>query len=451
VTNLDPLEVARKEDWETSPTKEYEGTEESQKKGLRWDFVEHFGDVETGERWAGHVFAISPKITGSAGKLHPSELYPGLVQPDELKLSPWDAARKKLGRPPKNPIMPEGFFEGIFEEAGVPREEVFIQAPYDEEYSFYSNTSAVYKEPDFYHTVRSNIPQMFRRLGVDYVDSLCIPNDVQGGQKSKLYWEALESFVEEGKIRAIGLRDLEDVKDLRNRWRGALKVKPSFIQAPMEGMKPKQTVQSWRNIGLDAAEAGMVYQAVESLQTFYWFFDPKTEAFMLTPKTPASDKHWAERTAAKYNCSVPQLVLRFLMGIGVSCVIGGREIIDEDYMKGTYRTYAHLGGGAGGEWDVITPQQALAARFIPLTEEDAGYMDMLYRTHVRLPDDPLDDYGKHTQSEFKISTDDTSPTFLDEGFKAGSGKEKDMFANSAWKQGIERMKKRTALPDFMNQ
>lgn len=81
--------------------------------------------------------------------------------------------------------------EGI-RQSGIPREEIFV-------------TTKVSPKNMNNRTVRESLEESWRKLGSDYIDLLIIHFPVKGEGDIKAAWQIMEEFVENEKIRSIGI------------------------------------------------------------------------------------------------------------------------------------------------------------------------------------------------------------------------------------------------------
>ena len=194
----------------------------------------------------------------------------------------------------------EGVGLGL-KECGVPREEIFLQTKLKAEIKNYEDA-------------KREIELSFKKLDVDYIDSVIIhwptPWELRNGnvrfEKENLeVWRALSEYVKEGRIRTIGLSNFwaSDVKNILDN----AEIKPTVNQIKVHiGETPIDLINYCK-------ENNIVVQA----------YSPIAHGKLL-------DNEMVAKMAAKYNVSISQLCIRYTLQLGLVSI---PKTTHPEYMK----------------------------------------------------------------------------------------------------------------------
>ncbi|MBQ9520715.1 MAG: aldo/keto reductase [Acholeplasmatales bacterium] len=194
----------------------------------------------------------------------------------------------------------EGVGLGL-KECGVPREEIFLQTKLKAEIKNYDDA-------------KREIELSFKKLDVDYIDSVIIhwptPWELRNGnvrfEKENLeVWRALSEYVKEGRIRTIGLSNFwaSDVKNILDN----AEIKPTVNQIKVHiGETPLDLINYCK-------ENNIVVQA----------YSPIAHGKLLNNEMVA-------KMAAKYNVSISQLCIRYTLQLGLVSI---PKTTHPEYMK----------------------------------------------------------------------------------------------------------------------
>lgn len=91
-------------------------------------------------------------------------------------------------------------------------------------------TSVPYNRDDELHNqVITSLNVSLTNLRTDYLDSLLIHSPMRTFEATLSVWRVFETFVKEGRVRAIGLSNTYDIHTLERLYNAA-EIKPSFLQ-----------------------------------------------------------------------------------------------------------------------------------------------------------------------------------------------------------------------------
>ncbi len=164
------------------------------------------------------------------------------------------------------------------QKSGIPREEFFI-------------TTKVWVSNYGYEECRKSVFESLKKLKTDYIDLMLLHqpfNDYYGA------WHALEALYSEGKIRAIGISNFlpDRVVDISN----FAKVKPMINQIEMNPLHQRNEDKKWHD----------KYDIIT--ESWASFGEGRNNMF----SNPT-----IEKIGKKYNKSVAQVILRWLIQRGV--------------------------------------------------------------------------------------------------------------------------------------
>ncbi|XP_022799196.1 uncharacterized protein LOC111337205 isoform X2 [Stylophora pistillata] len=181
-------------------------------------------------------------------------------------------------------------------ESGVPREEVFI-------------VSKVHPRFLGFEETLKSVEESLTKLKVDYIDLMLIHSmDCDEGPGAHLIcqqgepkgtwedsWKALESLVNKGKIRSIGVSNFE-VEDLK-RLLEIAKVRPSIVQNFFDPFNQDRATREF------CEQNGIRYMGHSPLGDSW-----KREGL---PVNPVLSDQGLRKIATKFDASIPQLVLKW--------------------------------------------------------------------------------------------------------------------------------------------
>ena len=194
----------------------------------------------------------------------------------------------------------EGVGQGL-KECGIPREEIFLQTKLKAEIKNYDDT-------------KREIELSFKKLDVDYIDSVIIhwptPWELRNGnvrfEKENLeVWRVLSEYVKAGRIRTIGLSNfwISDVKNILDNC----EIKPTVNQIKVHiGETPKDLIDYCQ-------KNDIVVQA----------YSPIAHGKLL-------DNEVVSKMAAKYNVTISQLCVRYTLQLGLVSI---PKTTHPEYMK----------------------------------------------------------------------------------------------------------------------
>lgn len=193
-----------------------------------------------------------------------------------------------------------GVGEGI-KLSGIPREQIFLQTKLKAEIKNYKDA-------------KKAIEESFAKLDVDYIDLMIIhcPQPWDKFRNGEHYfegnleaWRALEEFYEQGKIRAIGVSNFEEV-DIENILKNG-KVKPTVNQILTHiGNTPFKLIKYCQ-------EHDIVVEA----------YSPIAHGRMLKNEE-------VRKMAEKYQVSIPQLCIRYTLQLGA---VSLPKTVHDEYIK----------------------------------------------------------------------------------------------------------------------
>lgn len=174
----------------------------------------------------------------------------------------------------------EGVGQGIkqgLQEAGIPREELFV-------------TSKVWNADQGYESTLAAYETSLKKLGLTYLDLYLIHWPVKG--KYKETWRALETLYEEGKIRAIGVSNFH-IHHLQDLFQGS-KIKPMINQVEFHPRLIQKELRAF------CTEQGIQFEA----------WSPLMQGKLL-------DNPTLQKIADKYGKSIAQVIIRWDLQHGV--------------------------------------------------------------------------------------------------------------------------------------
>lgn len=165
--------------------------------------------------------------------------------------------------------------------SGVPREEFYLttKIPPTEEYI---------KDKE---TVKATVEKSLKNLRTDYIDLYLIHQPIEDEEQLKLTWQVLEEFVENGKLRSIGVSNFS-VEDLKKLNKFAV-IKPAVNQI-------QSNPTNWNDETIEfMLDEGITPQAWGPM------------------KTSAEQKEKVKNISDKYGKSWGQVLLRYQIQRGV--------------------------------------------------------------------------------------------------------------------------------------
>lgn len=189
-------------------------------------------------------------------------------------------------------------------ESGIPREQIFIQ-------------TKIFPEDLGYEATLRAFPGSLERLKTTWVDSLllhkprcwkeaCIKDPEGTWQES---WKALEELYEAGKVKAIGICDVDDalLDELLQQ-----KVKPHIIQNWMDPFRQDAHIRE------RCRAEGIQYQAYSTL-------GPQWVHFRGHAQNPVLTSPLLQDIAREHNRTVAQVVLNWALGHGVAVIPASKD------------------------------------------------------------------------------------------------------------------------------
>ncbi|AWN74281.1 aldo/keto reductase [Legionella anisa] len=184
---------------------------------------------------------------------------------------------------------------------GKSRSDLFLQTKFTPAHS--QDHNKPYDETDSYkNQVRQSFLSSLDHLQTDYIDSYILhgPTYYSGLVRDDLdIWKAMEDLYDEGKVRLLGISnvDLEQLEALYN----AAVIKPSLVQNRCFASSHWDS-----SIRLFCKKHGILYQGFSLLTA--------NQSYLLTNTMYELAKH--------YKKSIPQIVFRFALQIGIVPLTG---------------------------------------------------------------------------------------------------------------------------------
>lgn len=131
--------------------------------------------------------------------------------------------------------------------------------------------------------VKQSLTVSLKNLGLSYIDSLVLHGPLKTFDQTMEVWRTFESFVEDGRVKQLGISNCYDLPTLEGLFNSAT-VKPSVIQNRFY-----QDTGYDKDIRKFAKEKGIFYQSFWTLTANpHVLSDPKVRAMSKTyDKTPA--------------------------------------------------------------------------------------------------------------------------------------------------------------------
>lgn len=178
----------------------------------------------------------------------------------------------------------------------ITREDLFFQTKFTPVHG--QDDSKPYDEFDsLTNQVKQSFTSSLDHLQTDYIDSYILhgPSLSHGITDGDLeIWQAMEAFVREGKVRFLGISNvnIEQVKELYKK----VSIKPSFIQNRCFA------ITRWdQDVRLFSQKNQVIYQGFSLLTA--------NQAYLLNP--------YMQSLAVKYGKTIPQITFRFALQIGI--------------------------------------------------------------------------------------------------------------------------------------
>lgn len=189
----------------------------------------------------------------------------------------------------------------FLKDSGKRREDLFLQSKFT--FANGQDDRKPYNDGDSYPTqVRKSLESSLRHFGSDFLDSLVLHGSFSRDgicDEDREVWQAMESLVEEGKVRFLGVSNVS-LGQLDVLFSNA-NVKPTFVQSRCFA------VAGWDfAIRKFCVDKGMLYQGFS----------------LLTANVDVLRHPVVELLAEKYGKSVAQVVFRFCLQMGMLPLTG---------------------------------------------------------------------------------------------------------------------------------
>lgn len=148
--------------------------------------------------------------------------------------------------------------------------------------------------------VEQSLQVSLRNLRTDYLDCLVLHSPLPDYESMNAVWQTMESFVDQGRVRQIGLSNSYRHHYFQNFHR-AVRIKPAVLQNRFE--PTYGYYRDWREF---CREHGVVYQT---------FWTLTANAQLLASAT-------VQRLAAKHRRTAPQILFRYLTHEGIVPLTG---------------------------------------------------------------------------------------------------------------------------------
>jgi len=118
----------------------------------------------------------------------------------------------------------------LIKEDGLKREDLFIQTKFTSLDGQDPDNIPYDKSAPLAEQVKQSLEASLRNLGTSYVDSLVMHSPMKTTAQTLEVWKVFESFVEEGKVRQLGISNCYSLGGFKALYEGATSVKPSVLQ-----------------------------------------------------------------------------------------------------------------------------------------------------------------------------------------------------------------------------
>eukprot|EP00594_Rhizosolenia_setigera_P014251 CAMPEP_0178969218 /NCGR_PEP_ID=MMETSP0789-20121207/18725_1 /TAXON_ID=3005 /ORGANISM="Rhizosolenia setigera, Strain CCMP 1694" /LENGTH=309 /DNA_ID=CAMNT_0020655309 /DNA_START=49 /DNA_END=978 /DNA_ORIENTATION=+ len=115
------------------------------------------------------------------------------------------------------------------EELGLKREDIFIQTKFTSIHGQDPNNIPYEKNADLDTQIRQSLEKSLSNLKTTYIDSLVLHSPFRTLEETLQAWKVFESFVEEGKVKRLGLSNCYDFKFFKHFY-SAVEIKPRILQ-----------------------------------------------------------------------------------------------------------------------------------------------------------------------------------------------------------------------------
>lgn len=127
----------------------------------------------------------------------------------------------------KEPLVGEGISRAY--QSGLNRSDLYIQTKFTPFRGQDTDDCPYDPETSLKDQMKKSLSVSLENLKTDYLDSLVLHSPLQTWNENQTAWSVLESFVEEGKVKQIGISNCYD-PDLFKRIFAEAKIKPSLLQ-----------------------------------------------------------------------------------------------------------------------------------------------------------------------------------------------------------------------------
>ena len=117
----------------------------------------------------------------------------------------------------------------LAENPSISREDLFIQTKFTSVDGQDPNSIPYDKTGPIPEQVKQSLDVSLKNLGVTYIDSLVLHGPLRTFEKTMEVWRTFESFVNDGRVKQIGISNCYDVNMLKTLFTGST-VKPAVIQ-----------------------------------------------------------------------------------------------------------------------------------------------------------------------------------------------------------------------------
>jgi len=171
----------------------------------------------------------------------------------------------------------------LAENPSLSREDIFIQTKFTSIDGQDPNSIPYDKTAPIPDQVRQSLDVSLKNLGVTYIDSLVLHGPLRTLDKTMEVWRTFESFVNDGRVKQIGISNFYDIATLKSLFADST-VKPAVIQNRFY-----QDTDYDKEIRAFARSNGIIYQSFWTLTANpHVLSDPKVkEMSRRYDKTPA--------------------------------------------------------------------------------------------------------------------------------------------------------------------
>lgn len=235
----------------------------------------------------------------------------------------------------------------VLQEGMVTRDELYIQSKFSRNQD--DSTIPYDKWSSIEDQVHQSVTVSLKNLGIEYLDCLVMHSPYPSHSDTMRAWAAMESEVQSGRVRQLGISNLKSLAQLQKLYADAI-IKPALVQQRFHAKTRWE-----RRMRLWCRDNGLQFQS-------FWTLKSSNKAVIYgrtgDEQSRSHETHEGETShqvldslAKKYGVSNEVLYFRFCLGLGICPVIGTSSV-------------EHM-------------QQDLAAFTIPLSLDDAKHLDSL--------------------------------------------------------------------------